>query len=256
MGRKIEITQQTELIRGCGYRQTGFYLRADRFIGNHCGKLPIPLIICPCCGEGIKQTRSWRKIDLNRLAQDVRCSMGMPISAEDQAMASSSPGLNSLKANIENQCNGCHLGGSIPSVAYLLWVGAQSYSAGEFLDEGSEQGISRRIPSTRGGNPQLPRQFKVGESLVALAHPEVCLTEEGDGLAPGLFCFFRPQAVEYVVDTSKMRDQTYIEYLERLSERGCTLIQVERGQGAVVANESAVTAISPSNQLDFLGEMQ
>ena len=252
---KIEISKRTELVRGCGYRKVGFYLVSNAFMGTSCGKLPIPLEICPCCGDGIKQTRSWRKIDLRRLAEDRRCSMGMPISAQQVESGRSTTGLREMIDNIENRCNTCPLGGAIPAAAYLLWVGAQHYSAGQFLDEGKLQGISRRIPSTRAGNPQLPKDFELGESIVALAHPEVCLSEEGEGLAPGLFCFFMPQAIEYVIDTSKMGESAYLEYLERLSDRGCSLISARQGTGVVVGNAHAVTPVetpSPAH-LDFLG---
>jgi hypothetical protein len=45
--------------RGCGWRKPGgLYLCADG-VGGVCGKLPIPLDICPTCHGGIKFCRSW-----------------------------------------------------------------------------------------------------------------------------------------------------------------------------------------------------
>ena len=85
----------------------------------------------------------------------------------------------------------------------------------------------------------MPRDLRLGETWVLLAHrraiavpcPEGCQGDEqvackvcgGPGrlLLPGVFCIFRPRAIEYVV----RGDETGAE-LERLAERGFSLVNV------------------------------
>ena len=44
--------------RGCGYRkECGYYMMLPHFKAESCGKLPLPLEQCPCCGQGIKFSR-------------------------------------------------------------------------------------------------------------------------------------------------------------------------------------------------------
>src|SRR5262245_57985449 len=63
-----------EAKRGCGFRKVGgLYLVTDK-LGVPCGGLPIPLHVCPTCGEGIKQTRGWTWISARKLlAGDRNC---------------------------------------------------------------------------------------------------------------------------------------------------------------------------------------
>ncbi len=60
--------------RGCGYRKEGgLYLVSSRG-AQACGKLPIPLDICPTCNDGIKPSRDWTWIDGKKIAEDIECS--------------------------------------------------------------------------------------------------------------------------------------------------------------------------------------
>ena len=45
--------------RGCGYRQPGGLYLVAGAMAKVCGKLPIPLTVCPCCSVGIKPSRGW-----------------------------------------------------------------------------------------------------------------------------------------------------------------------------------------------------
>lgn len=64
-----------EAKRGCGYRKVGgLYLVAGK-TGAACCKLPLPLTVCPCCGQGIKQTRGWTWVDPSKLMAG-ECSVG------------------------------------------------------------------------------------------------------------------------------------------------------------------------------------
>jgi hypothetical protein len=56
------IETRVEGQRGCGFREPGeLYLVCDG-PGRACGKLPIPLAVCPACGGAIKPGRGWRRI--------------------------------------------------------------------------------------------------------------------------------------------------------------------------------------------------
>ena len=70
---KIE-TITNEPRRGCGFRKEGgLYLMGGTSLQS-CGKLPIPLEICPVCGQGIKPSRSWTWINGAELIEDVECT--------------------------------------------------------------------------------------------------------------------------------------------------------------------------------------
>jgi hypothetical protein len=95
--------------------------------------------------------------------------------------------------------------------AGLLWIGAAFYPTPEaFMEEAQRMGVSRRISA-------VPRDFKVGETWVALAHPKAIPGECEHGAPAGFPCtkcadgvsggqwrggvvtFFRPRSLEYVV---------------------------------------------------------
>src|SRR4029077_876590 len=87
--------------RGCGWRKEGgLYLVADG-LSRACGKLPMPLTVCPTCHAGIKPVRSWTWIAARHLLGQQPC------------------------VNIES-CGGCPLF-ELPEKAGLLWVGGAFY---------------------------------------------------------------------------------------------------------------------------------
>jgi hypothetical protein len=91
----------------------------------------------------------------------------------------------------------------------LLWVGQAYYKkSADFEYESFTQGISKRIAA-------VPRNFQVGKTWIALAHPTAC-----DGL-PGIFTVFRPSAIEYIVRGNESEQE-----LNALEKRGLTLIHV------------------------------
>lgn len=208
----IDIIDEPE--RGCGFRKTeSLYLRADG-PGAGCGKLPVILDICPCCGNGIKFARSWTWIDPSRLMETGDCGEG---------------------------ClgEGCSLFRP-PIKAGLLWIGERFYKTpSDWLTEAHEQGVSRRIQS-------LPHGFKIGEHWVMTAHKkareDVCDDCEGSTCAgagnddpcpsckgkgkvwkAGIFHVFKPSRVEYIVSGKESEEE-----LERLEARGFTLVRLTR----------------------------
>ena len=108
-----------EARRGCGFRKVGgLYLVSDGPVRNCC-RLPVPLDVCKCCGQGIKQTRGWTWVSPELLGDKIPdcetlCSLACP------------------------SCLGERVG--------LLWIGEKFYSTPQkFTDEAAELGVSRRI---------------------------------------------------------------------------------------------------------------
>lgn len=176
--------------RKCGWRRPGgLYLTASG-VARPCGKLPIPLDICPTCGGGIRPCRGWTWVNGTALVERIPCKFAMG-------------------------CSTCPLGGPIGRVG-LLWIGEQFYASPQaFLGEVATQGVSRRIA-------QLPKGFVAGKTWVLLAHRKAIANADGSHTA-AIFQVFRPQAVEYVT----RGDETKA-YLAALTARGITPVKVER----------------------------
>jgi hypothetical protein len=187
----MEIIKKISSKRGCGYRKPGgIYLCCDG-PGSACGMLPCPLTVCPCCGDGIKQTRGFTWINSNLFGEtkcplDVRTCWQCPMSAKDLQMG-------------------------------LMWVGEKFYpTTSEFNRESDLHGISKRIA-------QIPHKLKVGETWIALAHPRAIVHADGSQPTAGIFRVFRPQRIEYILTGNETPEQ-----LESLDKRGFTLIQETR----------------------------
>ncbi len=183
--------------RGCGWRQErGLYLVSGG-IASPCGKLPIRLEVCRCCGQGIKPARGWTWIDPFPITADVECKKRK---GED---CSTCP--------FEVEEGGTRVG--------LIWVGEKFYRTPvEFNREVAAQGVSRRIS-------QVPRGFKVGETWVYLGHKNgMEVVEDGDRkFKPAIFSAFRPTRIEYIVNGKEKKKE-----LESLVKRGVTPVKVKR----------------------------
>ena len=186
----MSITTVVEGKRGCGYRKPGgLYLRVDGR-GWECGALPIPLDVCPCCGEGIKPSRGWTWIDMGKFAAKRECAR-------------------------TGGCGPCPLADAMIGRAGLLWVGEQFYPTPEdWLKEASQMGISRRIKS-------VPHGFKVGETWVAMAHRKAIKIGD-DKYQAAIFHVFCPSRIEYVVKGTETDEE-----IATLEKRGFTLVKVE-----------------------------
>jgi hypothetical protein len=187
--------------RGCGYRKPGGLYLVSPGLGSPCCKLPFILTVCPCCGAGIKPTRGWTWIDADALFGSKPCMAG-------------DPGRKFF----------CPLAAPKIGRAGLLWIGEAFYpTPDDFSREAAAQGISRRIKA-------LPKDFKVGETWVLLAHRKgvrravVIKGEETHDRA--IFHVFKPTAVEYVVKGTETD-----EALEKLVKRGITPVRDEVPQG-------------------------
>lgn len=196
------IIESIESERGCGYRRKGGIYLVSGGIARPCGKLPIPLTVCPTCSCGIKPSRGWTWVDADALGKGKGC--GMP-----------------------EECDFCPLGGDMGR-AGLLWIGEKFYKTpGDFTREGIAKGISRRIH-------QVPKDFKIGDTWVLLAHRKTIPAKMGgasaptedDTLLPGIFHAFLPTRIEYIVKETETQEE-----LEALEKRGFTLVKVIRDDG-------------------------
>lgn len=205
-------------LRGCGYRKPGGIYLIGPPLGASCCKLPHPLDICPCCGQGIKPSRSWTWIDPGALFGDKPCT---------------DPSTKMIAEDYLQIGKKCPL--EFPEKlgrAGLLWIGAEFYpTPADFLKEAAKMGISRRIP-------HVPRDFKLGETWVLLAHQAGIVTKEpvlelvdeelvdtGKTISiekSAIFSVFRPSALEYVTKGNETQDE-----LEHIIKRGLLPVKVE-----------------------------
>jgi hypothetical protein len=191
--------------RGCGWRQPGgLYLVSGASLAPCCS-LPFELTVCQCCGQGIKPARGWTWVEPGMLLR-----------------ADSPPALT------KGNCRGgaCQVfrwqTRSASGRHGLLWVGGRFYSTpDDFQREAAAQGVSRRISA-------VPRDFKLGETWVLLAHrAAITRLELGKEavVLPGVFSAFLPQRIEAVVTPGDAEDAGKMEALRR---RGLTPVIVER----------------------------
>lgn len=186
--------------RGCGKRKPGgLYLRSDNF-GSSCGKLPLPLSVCPCCSAGVKPSRGWTWIDATKLFEGIACRNARLSTAA---------------------CGQCPLNEGLGK-AGLLWVGEGFYKTPEiWIQEAMEFGISRRIA-------HIPIGFKLRETWVLMAHRKAITDYSVPNvvtLRPGVFQIFLPTRIEYVVSGKETQEQ-----LCQLEKQGVTLVRVRMAE--------------------------
>lgn len=210
--------------RGCGWRKSGGLYLVATGIPSACGKLPIPMKSCPCCGGGIKPTRGWTWIDGDQILESRK---GQCEFRDDGACA---------RCPLSDAMFDC-----VGRVG-LIWVGGSFYKKpSDWTKEAAEMGVSRRIP-------HVPKDFVAGKTWVWVAHrkaiDEPCphcrdsvkkaLTEgahapcafcddTGTLYTPGVFHLFKPTAVEYITKGNETEEE-----LESLIKRGITPVKVER----------------------------
>jgi hypothetical protein len=209
-----------EAKRGCGFRKVGGLYLVCKGIGVPCDRLPIPLDVCPTCGHGIKQGRGFQWIDVNALVggehKDCveRNYVACPLCDEPEQMTK----------------------------AGLLWIGEAFYATPSlFVQEARELGISRRIA-------KVPRDFKLGETWVLLAHPKTirlpdcteckhiasvhtekqcgvggCTCKKPNFYKPAVFQVFKPSAIEKIVTDEQAKDT---EAMDALRKKGITPVVV------------------------------
>ena len=185
--------------RGCGYRKPGGLYMIGGEVMEPCGLLPIPLLVCPTCGQGVKPARSWTWIHILMLKDVLKCDEKKCKKAGEILCAP----FNDPKKRVG-----------------LLWVGEMHYpTPQDFMREGMAQGISRRITS-------IPRDFVIGSTWILLAHRKTIPILEPNGdvdATPGIFTAFIPHSIEYVVQPGDSDEK-----LESLIKRGITPVIVKK----------------------------
>lgn len=177
-----------EARRGCGYRKVGGLYLVGSGGGIACDRLPIPLEICSCCGQGIKQTRGWTWVDIPGLVggdHKISVAHGEPAVTPCNCMH----GLCPLCHNVAQMGKGG-----------LLWIGTQFYPTIEHFEiEAKTQGVSRRIST-------VPRDFEIGKTWVLLAHPKGIIKPTGElkaGYVPCIFRVWKPERLERIYTQSQ-----------------------------------------------------
>lgn len=206
-----------EAKRGCGYRKVNALYLVGNYIPVSCDRLPLPLTTCPVCGQGIKISRGFTKID--------------PLQ------------FWGLHDNCKDRVRPCFVCDPKDEPAYIMGVGSKYYTPESFLDEAQHMGISKRIPF-------IPKDLVLGKTVVYLAHPKavevkqpavlqeaMSIVEESQTTQPrlletekiekalGIFCAFIPQRVEMLIWQHELTDKKR----EELEKRGITPIPVPSG---------------------------
>ena len=204
--------------RGCGYRKVGAMYLCGGFTFVPCDRLPYLLDTCPVCGGGVKVSRGFTQINPFAL-------FGIHKGCRDKEM--------------EN----CYMCFPRPDPAYIMGVGEGFYpNPKAFMDEALEMGISKRIP-------WLPKELRLGETIIYLAHPKACTVTVHHGQRtmplvghgeheqpwlieaeevqdrPGIFSAFIPQRVEKLI----WKSQATEEVLNALAERNIAPVIIEDG---------------------------
>lgn len=186
MNAHIKISYEKK--RGCGYRKQGGLYLVSMGPGMPCGRLPIPLDVCPCCGNGIKPSRGWTWVNGTALVAGHECA--------------------------SSRCDLCPLGSAAPGRVGLLWIGEQFYPRpDDWTREAQRMGVSRRIAA-------VPLDFELGETWIWVAHRRAITNADGSFTA-GVFHCFKPQRIEVIVSGDEPDDE-----IERLVKRGLTPVKV------------------------------
>jgi hypothetical protein len=118
-------------------------------------------------------------------------------------------------------CGDCPIADAMIQKAGLIWIGEKFYPTPlSFAREARDMGLSRRITA-------IPRDFKLGETWVCLAHrktiPVLPVPTEGGEVQfkPGIFHVFQPSRIEYCVKEGDTEEK-----LEAKEKRGITLVRV------------------------------
>ena len=196
-----------EAKRGCGYRKVGglYIVMPPIFEWKHCDRLNVELDVCPCCGQGIKQSRAFTWVKPSQFLDGdhkVRMDYGPPYE-ETYALCP------------EDTCPLCRPA-LMGEKAALMWVGEKFYpTPAHFMHEMRTIGFSKRV---RG----VPNDFVFGETWLILAHPKaIRKVEQKDGdeepkeyFYPGIFTIIKPTHLEKIV-TDDISEEDEQELLDR-----------------------------------------
>ena len=207
----------SESERGCGFRKVGGLYLCGEYAFAPCDRLPYELKSCPVCGAGIHFTRSMTEVNPLKLL-----GIHLP-QVKDYGVAGSIIPVC--------QCEGiCYVCYPPDAPAYIRTIGKKFYSPISFMDEAYKMGVSLRMA-------QIPKDLKLGETVVYLAHPEAVYTEAtleeqeetGKMTLPrlGIFSAFIPQRVEMPVYDKMLKGKGSRNFKKTLKKRGITPVVVK-----------------------------
>ncbi len=174
--------------RRCGFRKVGgLYLVSDG-LTEPCHRLPFALTVCPACGAGVKQARSWTWVDGFTLLSPGCAYTGQNVVAY---------------VDYAGHCISCPI--CSPALlgprCGLLWVGEKFYPTPlDFVSESLSMGLSKRLS-------HVPKGLERGKTWVLLAHPKA-ISRVRDGYfpdplsgdhIPGIFRAFIPSRLELLI---------------------------------------------------------
>ena len=182
--------------RGCGFRYPGIYLFGTG-VAVSCDRLPLSIPLCPCCGETLRQLRSIRVINPNKM-------FGPHYDWEPTEEEMADPYTLRKTCNCETDCPVCH-----PSQkAGLMWIGERYYPTPEdFIREARVAGVSKRVPV-------VPKEIGLGD-WVFLAHPNA---NKFDLDHPERIIYaFKITEVQQVLSPMQAEDEKFV---EKVKQRG------------------------------------
>jgi hypothetical protein len=215
----LTVHTSIESPRGCGYRKpskggVGIYLVGPSE-AVACDRLPFLLEACPCCGGGVKPSRSWAWIEPRAL---LGVNMGEHWKTPEDWKS---------KCSLAH-CMACPMGLGAPEGRHgLIWVGEGFYpTPQDFMREAGRMGVSRKLPA-------LPKGFELGKTVVYLAHRKVVPAvmdaegkEEVEKAKKGIFTAFRPTGVDLVIEDENTIPERAKKIVEKLDNPRVRLVKV------------------------------
>jgi len=201
--------------RGCGYRRVGGLYLCGSGITVSCDRLPFPIEYCPVCGAGIHFSQAFQWIDAFRMF--------------------------GIHEGCQDKHNNCYMCQPVSNPKYgLMWVGESFYTPRSFIKEALEMGVSKRIPF-------IPKELKLGETIVLLAHKKAIQEEifdmrkEDYEYKPAIFYAFKPTTIEMPIWKSELNDEKEKE----LVKRGITPIPIPDGDIDHMEDVKTTIALDP-----------
>lgn len=189
-----------ESIRGCGYRKVGGTYLIGMGMAIPCDRLPLPLEICPVCGQGFKVTTGFSKINPDKLFGGEH---------------------NPCSDKFFEECPVCNPSFVEPPSSLLMWVGSRFYTPQSFIEESENVGVSKRIPF-------IPKSLEIGTTWVYVAHKEgyeKVINQYRTDKKPGIFYAFKPTRIEKLIWKSQATEKN----LKSLKDRGITPVIIPDG---------------------------
>lgn len=202
----------SEAKRGCGYRKVGALYLCGEYTFVSCDRLPYELKSCPVCGAGIHFTRSMTEVNPLKL-------FGLHDATPVEELRESQPIF--LTCNCPPHCVMCY---PTNEPAFIKTIGKKYYSPESFMKEARTMGVSLRMA-------QIPKNLKLGKTVIYLAHPEACLVKGNNAKLIekrlGIFSAFIPQRVEMPVYDKMLKGKGSRKLKATLKKRGITPVVVK-----------------------------